>query len=370
MIALTWRVGRELYGVRTGVIAALLLFISPYFLVMQSGFMNHGTAALLLLLCFRLLVRLPASTRPMAGIVVAGVCAGYVAITRPLTAAAVLAPVGVYFLVAILPRMQRPVRCFMFGAGACVLTLSILPLFNYLTTGSALELGYSTSHADMHRLGYDETFTPFIGMIYSLNNLYAMNSWLFGWPIGSVVLLLVLLLAGRLNRWDGLLLATVATLSAAYALYRYQDFWYGPRFLYEVLPFLALLSARGAMVLFGMVRDAAGRSRALQLLSLPVLVTAAFSVAFAVAKLREIVNAQSGIHLSNYELISQFRDQPDAVVFVDVLRPDAFIRTNMRYPEGPLFPLDLGERNRELMEALPEREFFLFRSGELSRLDQ
>jgi hypothetical protein len=71
-----------------------------------------------------------------------------------------------------------------------------------------------------------------------------------GWPafIGIGIAALPFLLGTR-HRWDYFLGASFLTLAAANILYRNAAVMNGPRFWYETMPFLMLLTARGAIYL-------------------------------------------------------------------------------------------------------------------------
>src|SRR3972149_439024 len=67
-----------------------------------------------------------------------------------------------------------------------------------------------------------------------------------GWPafIGLGFVLVPFLLGTR-NRWDYFCLAAAVLPISAYVLYRYSGVYEGPRYWYEVVPFLLLLTSRG-----------------------------------------------------------------------------------------------------------------------------
>jgi hypothetical protein len=68
---------------------------------------------------------------------------------------------------------------------------------------------------------------------------------------------------GTRNRWDYFFLACAALPILAYTGYRYSGGYEGPRYWYEAMPFLVLLSARGMEIAGARLSDWAGRLRQL-----------------------------------------------------------------------------------------------------------
>jgi hypothetical protein len=77
-------------------------------------------------------------------------------------------------------------------------------------------------------------------------NLQELQVHLFGWP-GQMTLAVasVPFIAGRASRWDWLLLATATSLIGVYITWWAEGLMYGPRYYYEALVALVLLTARG-----------------------------------------------------------------------------------------------------------------------------
>lgn len=357
-IWLTAWLGGRLYDRRTGLLAAALLAISPLFLIQQSEMMNHGTAHLLLLAATCRIVAMPGSARPWLNAAGAGLAAGWVLAMRPLTAAGLMLPMAVVGLVRILPLVPRRALVVGAGLGGFAVPVALLLLYNFGTTGSPLHTGYGIANPAMHQMGFDSQFRPTQGLVNSLNNLFAMNVWFLALAVGSWLPLVVFVLLGKWRGPDVMLLAMVASLSGAYALYRYQDSWFGPRFLYESLFAIALLSARGILAVTEALARLVGREGARRLALLAVLPVVQDAGFFLRERGGDFHGWHRVAHLSSLPVLERFAGDPSAVVFVPPTTPDLFILANMRYPEGPLFPNDLGARNGELMEHLPGRRFY------------
>jgi Dolichyl-phosphate-mannose-protein mannosyltransferase len=239
-----YRLGAHLHGPLTGLLAALLLLASPFFEMTASNFMSHNTASLCLVAGTLFFVR-PGS-RPRAGWFLSGLFLGLLFNIRPLTAAGVSVP---FLLWTVLEwrraddRRAFTVRAACLGAGAAVM-LGAFVLYNLALTGSALKTPYAYAHSDV--VGFSGPHTVAAGLMQTQTNLSLLVLVLNGWPL-FVGLLLPLLpfLLGTLNRWDYFLLACVLSIAAAWTSYHGVFIMYGPRFWYEMVPFLMLLSARG-----------------------------------------------------------------------------------------------------------------------------
>ena len=248
-VGLVYFLGREVYSTRVGLAAATLLAVSPFFLMTASNFMSHNTAALLLLAAVLSLCR--SERQPVLYGVLCGVFVGLLFNTRPLTGVIVAVPFGAMLLMDLLTaRMSRRDALARIGAVAAGGLVMLLLYFGYeyMTSGTVLSL------AD-NQVG-DEVF-GFSGehsLARGLSNELAQLSFLVlvahNWPLelGLLLVLLPFALLSR-RRWDWFLGALCLCLMGAYTLYAINGIMHGPRFWYESLPFLMLLTVRGIEVL-------------------------------------------------------------------------------------------------------------------------
>ena len=248
-VGLVYVLGREVYSMRVGLVAATLLAMSPFFLMTASNFMSHNTAALLLLAAVLSLYR--SEKRPVLYGVLCGVLVGLLFNTRPLTGVIVAIPFGAMLLIDLLtariPRRDALARIGAVAAGGLVMLLLYFG-YEYMTSGTVLSL------AD-NQVG-DEVF-GFSGehsLARGLSNEFAQLSFLVliahNWPLelGLLLALLPFALLSR-RRWDWFLGALCLCLMGAYTLYAINGIMHGPRFWFEALPFLMLLTVRGIEVL-------------------------------------------------------------------------------------------------------------------------
>ena len=262
-VALIFAVGRKVYSARVGLLAALLLATSPFFLMTASNFMAHNTAVFYLLgsLLFLAII----DRRPFLFGLLAGLFFGLVFNTRPLTAAALLPPFSLYLMTLILPRGRRLMGVTQVGAFVVggLLMLGAFWLYNLGTTGDAFTNGYQASTG---RTGGPQEFVGFSGantVNIGIQNEQTQMAFLLlvlnGWPryIGLLFVMLPFILATR-RRWDWFLLGCAVMVMGAYTLWRGNGVMHGPRYWYEAIPFLMLLAARGGDRAAELLADAAG----------------------------------------------------------------------------------------------------------------
>ncbi|MBI4533803.1 MAG: glycosyltransferase family 39 protein [Candidatus Melainabacteria bacterium] len=276
-VLLLYPLGRELYGRQVGFLAMILAMFSPFLMFMSSEFMNHTSTLFFLevfMLGLVLMVKPPPSRagclqgmkrKTYFWAAVAGAALGFGLLIRPLSCLAVAMPMIVYVLIKAKNCQHRTKVKWCLGVLSlcCGVFIAIYGLFNQLTNGSILKTGIEVYggkeilpgfHETTHRFGH----TPLQGLTNTLKNLNGLNYFLFGWPIPSLVFLpLVAGWKGR-NIWDLLLSLSFVSLVAAYFYYWYQDWCFGPRFLFEASFVLILLTARCVLAIPEIVASLAG----------------------------------------------------------------------------------------------------------------
>lgn len=256
---------------RTGVaLAALLLFIaSPFMFLMGGSYMNHVptlTALLGAALALSHAVgQAPAQGRPagqeggeeqssiLAGFL-AGLGLGIAASIRPTDGAAFALPMAAWLLWRA-RRGGRNLAVLLASGLGVAIPLALLLWVNANQTGSALHFGYMEMWGKSQELGFHEApwgpaHTPLRGL--ELINLYLLRLQVYLFESAGPGLLfagLALLLVRRLTALDRCLLAGSALLLAGYFAYWHDGFYLGPRFVYPLIPWLVLWTARLPAVL-------------------------------------------------------------------------------------------------------------------------
>jgi hypothetical protein len=272
---LIYRLGKKLMGEWVGIVAALLTLTSPFFLMNSSSLLS-STLSLFLTLVFSLawldifwqkpevenppLLERKWYRRIPPGwllAILAGLTLGLLALTRPLTAAAVGLPFFIHGLFLLI-KGSKPIRQLVLLVGlVSLLVSSLYLLWQYSLTGDALRNPY-TLWWDYDKIGYGKgigvspdgnSFSQVISNIYLHFKTGASD--LFGWGLFSGIFLPFGLWATRKNRRAGLIFSVFPSLVLLYTLYWVASWLFGPRYYYEGIPSLILISAAGIAWLVG-----------------------------------------------------------------------------------------------------------------------
>ena len=257
---LTYLLGKRVFSVTVGLLAAGLTLTSPFFLMNSGSLLSHPLG-LVLSAAFALFwlkaFAAPDEKRPWLSSLGAAFSLGWLILTRPYTAVGVALPFAVHGLVLLVrgPAQTRR-RLLFFGLVTLLLGLLLFawqaaltgdPLLNPYTLWWAYDqIGFGPGHGHLpegHTFLHARTNTEF--------SLEIGKYDLFGWGRYSWIFLPIGLIAMRKN-WRGLLLAGVfPTLVLLYMAYWIGSSLFGPRYYYEGLFSLTLTSAAGIAWLAG-----------------------------------------------------------------------------------------------------------------------
>jgi hypothetical protein len=282
-VALTYRLGEEIFSPDVGLIATFLLTFSPMALLLNASLMSHTAALFCVMLAIYGYWR---STRGRWNIVwgiVAGAALGGLAITRSLTALAVATPFVIDALIRLgwsIPQRQlgKTLRPLLALSIAAAVFVPIVPLYRYLTTGDpttntyllvwdydrvgfgpdvgrsghTLERGLRTMRRDLSLTASDLfgwQFIPLSGEqrihLLTQSDRYPGTGW--SWvllPFGVIVGLM-----NRQRRWAVLLIALPLAIITAHLAYWIGSQRYSTRYYYEGIAAAALISALPLAVL-------------------------------------------------------------------------------------------------------------------------
>lgn len=374
---------RRLLDRRRADLATIMLALSPWMIFLAASFMTHMATQLFAILGFIFALDAAAQNSSRKGLL-AGAAFGFVLLVRPLDGLLL----GVFAGLVLLAGWWRELRprfpvLLAFGLGA-VLVSSVLLVFSRAVTGSFLEPPINAYIADLwpgstNRLGFGPEvgnppqvwgpLDPIRGhgwrdvLLNSNQNLANLQMELFGWPIGSLALLLFLLARGRLEGRARAVLALLALLAAGYNLYWFSggpDF--GPRYWFSMILPLALLSVLGFDRLRAELHPAGARVGA-ALAALLLLVTPVFCVWRISARYLDY----RGFHGGYRRLLEEHEDMRGGLVLVETREEIdygcAFILNDPFLSEGStIFARSRGTvADFELIRALGGRRVFRVR---------
>lgn len=243
------------------VIGSTILFaFAPFMLFMSGSHMNEVSALMWITIAMAAMARVLTSVAPRPALsLLCGLAFGCAATIRPADALAFALPAGAWYLVRALKNPRRWDDALAAALGV-VVPLALLLWVNRESTGSALLLGYELLWGKNNGLGFHAApgrmaHTPARGV--ELINLYLLQlqSYLFESPMPSLLpAIAALALTRRFQALDRYLIASGTLLLGLYLSFWAEGFYLGPRYVYLLLPALALFTAR----LFPLLRERLG----------------------------------------------------------------------------------------------------------------
>jgi len=295
---------------------ALLLFgFAPFTLSMASSHMNHGPALFWLLAAVAGWLAFRDRPRALTGLA-AGAAFGMALITRPADAAAFAVPAVVWALIwAARAGRMGSLGWIVLGA---VPPLAFLALVNSATSGSMLTSGYQLLWGPNVGLGfhpapYGPPHTVGRGLELIALYLLRLNTFLFEAPIPGLLLAGIAIgLSRPLGAGDRYLLGAGGVLLLAYFAYWHDGFFLGPRFLYPLVPVLALWTVR----LPSMVTDRFGPGLGYRTSGYALALAAAGSVASGLPARLGGTSALQAVMRFDADQAARTAGIRDAVIFV------------------------------------------------------
>jgi Dolichyl-phosphate-mannose-protein mannosyltransferase len=364
-VPLAFAVGRRVFGQRAALLALPLLVLSPFFILSSATLLAHSTAGLLLMVFVYAVLRVLEGPERGEWWLAAGLALGWVALTRPLSAAAFSLP----WLVLLAIRLGRDAGrrpwtgavlfCFVIAGAA-----GLLAAYQMVLSGDPFTTGYHTFNR-VTRLSFTVGAlvapAPFPSIFELGYTVARLNFWLFGWPVS-----LAFLPFFRRTREGVALLLGSAAVILLFAVTTVPSInVVGPVHYAELIAPLVLVSASGIEELTQWVRGRLHVSPG-RVLGLPLAATLCALLLYVPLYIGSL-SAMAQVARAPYDLVERAR-LDHAVVFVQSLGALELPPWSWAYyPRNPspdltdrvLYVRDLGEaRNRELMRFMPERAPF------------
>ncbi len=253
-------IAARLYNRRVATLAVLLGCLSPFYSYLAASYLSHTIALFYLVWGLWALLRF-AQGGSGWNMLLCGIGFGMAALTRDL--------VALLYIVLLVPgialitwkrgqyRQQRLRRL----SGWLTLLLIGLLFFclylayNQMLTGDSLITPRNLfSAGDVwgfgKGIGFYGQHTLAAGFVNLDELLTSLQIDLFGWPFYlTLAFVAIPFLSRQANRIDWFLLIVLVLTVGSYIGYFYHGIYLGPRYLYEDLPFLLILSARGILLL-------------------------------------------------------------------------------------------------------------------------
>ena len=274
-VLLVYVLVRELANLRTARLSVLLLAVSPWYLFMAMSFMPHVVMLSFAIASALAVARARRTNRALWGLL-GGAAVGATSIVRPLDGMVLGVLLGLW-LVLSRDFVRRLPATATFGLGALIVGSLILP-YNRFTTGKstlfpimAYNDRYYGPNSNSFGFGADRGMgwgldafpghTPLESAINTDLNVFTLNTDLFGWSTGSLVLIALCVAAGGWRRTDRLMIAVIIATIGLHAFYWYgggPD--YGPRYWSLILVPCVLLTLSGLGILERSLGEERGRA--------------------------------------------------------------------------------------------------------------
>jgi len=251
-------VAARLYNRQVATLAVILGTLSPFYTYLAASYLSHAIALFYIVWALWALLRF-AQGRPAWNMALSAALFGMAGLTRDLVSLLFVALLVPGVILLSWQRIRKEWRRWLPGGalfltvGLCFVGISLA--FNALLTGSIYVTPRSLFFAGDHwgfgqNVGFYGQHTLAAGFVNLDELLTILAIDLFGWPFYlSFAFLVMPFLTRRAVRTDWFLLIVVVVTIGAYIGYFYHGIYLGPRYLFETLPFLLILTARGIITL-------------------------------------------------------------------------------------------------------------------------
>lgn len=251
-------VAARLYDRRVATLAILLGVLSPFYSYLAASYLSHTVALFYLVWGVWALMRFLQDEEKW-NLPLAVFLFGMAALTRDLVAILFVATIATGLMI-LFWRKVRAVRAWwsipgFFSIGVILVFVCISLGFNDLLTHNPLVTSRTLFFAG-DRFGFGQGIgfygqhTLAAGFVNLDELLTALAIDLYGWPFYlTLAFCLLPFLTRRARGADWFCLISAIILTSAYIGYFYHGIYLGPRYLFEALPFLLILTARGILTL-------------------------------------------------------------------------------------------------------------------------
>ena len=253
-IIIFYFLGKIIFDSNIGILASVLGAISIWFLLMSSTMMPHTSGlffiSLFLLFLFRS-IKNPSITNGLF----AGLGLGMAFLIRPYNIILISIPFLIYYAVILYKDLRQRLKNAVAFSLIIIISVSILMVYNQITNGHPLRMGYTVCYGSDHGIGLGRTgylgipHTSFLGAFNIGESLGSISNYLFGWPLSSFLAILPLLWFVKITpdyrKKDLLLAAGFISLSVGLYFYWGTHVFIGARMYFETIPILLLLSSHG-----------------------------------------------------------------------------------------------------------------------------
>lgn len=375
-IVLFYLIGREAYDEKTGRVAALLGMLSPFVMFMSAEFFSHATTLFFLSLFALFFIKTIKGKFALHPPLIAGLSLGVCLNARPLTAIGVAIPYMIYACYWLIKHPKLYLTRFILMTAGFSLLVGVLLGFNYLTNGNPFLFAYEVLYGKQHNPGFGHSawgppHTPLRGLMQDLNDLNAINKYLFEWCIPSTFFVLLFFIGRRRNPWDYVFISSVFSLPFTYFFYWYQGWCFGPRFAYESTLPLILLTARGIIHAPESIQYRFKcKDISIQRYYINCIVIFCVIIAMSInvpTLIKHYSNSYWGVNPDVQRAVKQAKIR-NAVVFVGSYYGSVLADNSPLLNTSIIYARDLGVKNQQMMAYYPDRLYYLANGSKIQEI--
>lgn len=340
---------KESYGKQVAIWSTFTLAFTGYFIFNNASYFSHTSCLLFTVGFVYCLYRSDKRTSILYPLL-AGFCLGFIVLIRYYTAVLFFIPVVVSMLYHHGWKSFRILV--LIGVGALPAMLFLL-WYNYEITGNPF-LPVTMWADDTEALGFVKGHTITRAFEHTIRRILLFLYWC---SPAVLILYVIHLIRKVLNRAERFVHPEdyffIVLLCGYFFYHHLGGNQYGPRFLFEALPFAIVLVVNKALY-------ARGSWQASLL---------AAGMIYAIAKLPYIIEREHRVVEERTDLYARVEEAAltNALVFVSthtgVIRPMPvrdLTRNDMNYRNDVIYAEDRGDENKALMEFYPERKYYRY----------
>ena len=259
-IWLVYQLGKKITNETVGILSAILLGSSPFFLIQAGTLLSH-TWSLVLAAGFMLFwldaIHQENSLVDWWKALISGLCLGLVGLTRPLTMVGLSVPFIIEGLSLMVRGSKHQRYKLLLVGGVALLLASLHFVWQLALTGDLMTNPY-TLWWPYDKFGFGPGYgvlptghSPYQAYLNTKHSIHAGLSDLFGWGKISWIFLPIGLFGSWRYRRVHLLSGVFLSLVILYSAYWVGARLFGPRYYFEALPGLVILTALGISWLAG-----------------------------------------------------------------------------------------------------------------------
>jgi 4-amino-4-deoxy-L-arabinose transferase-like glycosyltransferase len=380
---------QEIYSRHTARMSLLLLCFSPWYVFMAMNFMTHTFTLTCSLIAAVSIVRARRTRRATWGWL-SGFAVGIVSLIRPLEGLIVALLLGLWSI-GVGGERLRTAAIVGLVLGSLISGAAVLPYNKYLTDNPTVfpimaytdqrfgpksnALGFGPERGMGWAIDPYPGHSPRDALINTNLNAFSINIELFGWSIGSVLLLAIFVFSGPFQRSDYLMFAVIAAVFVAHFFYYFSggpDF--GARYWFLMIIPLVVLTVRGMQSLgeklqfIGLQSIPNNYAVILTVLCLCLLTLVNYFPWRAIDKYHHYRGMRPDIRY----LAKKYEFGRSLVLIRGNARPDyasaAFYNPLDLHADSPVYAWDKSQNvRRNLLQAYPDRKVWVIDGPSLTR---